>query len=207
MFTMRWQMFRLLGIPVSVDLSWLIILALLTLSFAEGFPTILHDYFPGDTGQLAPADYWIMGLVTALAFFTCIVLHEFGHALVARARGMPISGITLFLFGGVSELGEEPKSAATEFLMAVAGPLVSAALAVVFVVVAGIGYRGGWPHPIVIVLGYLATITRWCSSSTWSPPSRWMAAAFCVRACGDSSATCGARRSGLPPLGKPSPGC
>ena len=99
-----------------------------------------------------------MGLVTALAFFTCIVLHEFGHALVARSRGMPISGITLFLFGGVSELGEEPKSAATEFLMAVAGPLVSAVLAVVFWVAAVVGYQSGWPHPVVIVLGYLATI-------------------------------------------------
>ena len=158
MFGMRWRLFRLLGIPVSVDVSWLLILALLTLSFAEGFPTILHEYFPGDTHQLAQADYWIMGLVTALAFFTCIVLHEFGHALVARSRGMPISGITLFLFGGVSELGEEPTSAGTEFLMAVAGPLVSAVLAAVFWVVAVVGYQGGWPHPVVIVLGYLATI-------------------------------------------------
>ena len=158
MFGTRWRLFRLLGIPVSVDISWLFILVLLTLSFSEEFPTILHKYFPGDTRGLAPVDYWIMGLVTALAFFTCIVLHEFGHALVARSRGMPISGVTLFLFGGVSELGEEPRSAGTEFLMAVAGPLVSAVLALVFWGVALLGYQGGWPHPIVIVLGYLATI-------------------------------------------------
>jgi CBS domain-containing protein len=71
---------------------------------------------------------------------------------------MPIGGITLFLFGGVSELGDEPTSARTEFLMAVAGPIVSAVLAVVFWVVAAAGYHGGWPHPVVIVLGYLATI-------------------------------------------------
>ncbi len=158
MFGMRWRLFRLLGIPVSVDMSWLLILALFTLSFAERFPTMLHDSFPRDTGELAPADYWIMGLVTALAFFVCIVLHEFGHALVARARGMPINGITLFLFGGVSELGEEPKSAGTEFLMAIAGPLVSAILAIVFSGVAMVAYEAGWPHPVVIVLGYLATI-------------------------------------------------
>ncbi len=158
MFGMRWRLFRLLGIPVSVDVSWLIILALLTLSFAEGFPVVLHDYFPGDTTRLAAADYWLMGLITALAFFACIVLHEFGHALVARSRGMPINGITLFLFGGVSELGDEPQSAATEFLMAVAGPLVSAVLAVIFWVLAVVGYQGGWPHPVVVVLGYLATI-------------------------------------------------
>ena len=141
-----------------MDISWLLILALLTLSFAEGFPTILHQYFPGYQSNLTQGDYWIMGLVTALAFFACIVLHEFGHALVARSRGMPIKGITLFLFGGVSELGEEPTSAGTEFVMAVAGPLVSAVLAVVFWVVALIGYQVGWPHPVVIVLGYLATI-------------------------------------------------
>lgn len=158
MFGKRWRLFRLLGIPVSVDVSWLLILVLLTLSFAEGFPTILHEYFPGDTRPLAPAEYWIMGLLTALAFFACIVLHEFGHALVARSRGMPISGITLFLFGGVSELGEEPRSAGTEFLMAVAGPLVSAVLAALFWIVTVLGYHGGWPHPVVIVLGYLATI-------------------------------------------------
>jgi len=158
MFAMRWRLFRLLGIPINVDVSWLLILALLTLSFAEGFPTILHEYFPRDAHPLAPVDSWIMGLVTALAFFLCIVLHELGHALVARSRGMPINGITLFLFGGVAELGEEPTSAGTEFVMAIAGPLVSAVLAVVFWVLAVVGYQGGWPHPVVIVLGYLATI-------------------------------------------------
>lgn len=158
MFGMRWRLFRLLGIPVSVDVSWLIILALLTLSFAEGFPSLLHEYFPGEARALSPVEYWIMGLVTALAFFTCIVLHEFGHALVARSRGMRINGITLFLFGGVSELGEEPPSAGTEFLMAIAGPLVSAVLAALFWVVAVVGYQGHWPHPLVIVLGYLAAI-------------------------------------------------
>jgi Zn-dependent protease/CBS domain-containing protein len=158
MFGKRWQLFTLLGIPVSVDVSWLVILALLTLSFAEGFPLILNQYFPGETRPLSPGAYWIMGLVTALAFFACIVLHEFGHALVARSRGMRIKGITLFLFGGVSELGEEPTSAGTEFLMAVAGPLVSAVLAVLFWVVALVAYHAGWPHPVVIVVGYLAMI-------------------------------------------------
>jgi Zn-dependent protease/CBS domain-containing protein len=158
MFGKRWRLFRLLGIPVSVDLSWLLILALLTLSLAEGFPALLHVFFPEDARPLAPVEYWIMGLVTALAFFACIVLHEFGHALVARSRGMPINGITLFLFGGVSELGDEPPSASTEFLMAIAGPLVSLVLAIVFGIVAALGYQAGWWHPVVIVLGYLALI-------------------------------------------------
>ena len=77
-----------------------------------------------------------MGLITALASFACILLHELGHALMAQARGMPIRGITLFLFGGVAEW-DEPPSAATEFLMAVAGPIVSIILAM--------GASGSWP--------------------------------------------------------------
>ncbi len=158
MFGKRWQLFRLLGIPVSLDASWLIILALLTLSLASGFPALLHEFFPGTPREVAPWEYWVMGLVTALAFFACILLHELGHAVVARARGMPIRGITLFMFGGVAELGEEPVSAGTEFLMAIAGPLVSVVLAVVFGVLAVVGYHGAWPHPVVIVLGYLAAI-------------------------------------------------
>jgi Zn-dependent protease/CBS domain-containing protein len=86
------------------------------------------------------------------------LLHELGHAVVARSRGMPIRGITLFLFGGVAELGDEPVSAGTEFLMAIAGPAVSVVLALVFWALAVVGYRGGWPHPVVVVLGYLAAI-------------------------------------------------
>ena len=129
----------------------------MTLNFAVGFPAILQEYFPGATHP-APFEFWVMGLVTALAFFGCILLHELGHAVVARARGMPISGITLFLFGGVAELGDEPPSAGTEFLMAIAGPGVSVLLAIVFWLLAVAGYHGGWPHQIVIVLGYLGVI-------------------------------------------------
>src|SRR5262245_53683248 len=119
MFGTRWQLIRLAGIPISLDASWLIILALLTLSFASGFPAILQTYSPATVHEIPTYEYWIMGLITALAFFGCILLHELGHAIVARARGMPIRGITLFLFGGVAELGGEPPSAATEFLMAI----------------------------------------------------------------------------------------
>ena len=157
MFGMRWRLFRLLGIPISVDASWLIILALLTLSFASGFPAILHEYFPGathsspamSTGSWAWSRPWPSSLHPAPRVRPC---------RRGPPRGMPIRGITLFLFGGVSELGEEPLSARTEFLMAIAGPAVSVVLAIVLWLLAVVGYHGGWPHPVVIVLGYLAAI-------------------------------------------------
>lgn len=124
MFGTRWRLFRLLGIPISLDASWLIILALLTWTLIDLF----REAVPG----LPAATYWAMGLAAALTFFTCIVLHEMGHALVARAVGIPIRGITLFLFGGVAEMEEEPPSARSEFLMAIAGPAVSALLSGLF---------------------------------------------------------------------------
>ena len=158
MFGNRLRLFRLLGIPISVDASWLIILALLTLTLAGAFPGILHEYFPNSEEEFSHSTYWLMGLVTALAFFACILLHELGHAVVARSRGIPIRGITLFLFGGVAEISGEPASAGTEFLMAIAGPAVSVLLAAVFWLMAMLGYQGDWPHPLVIVLGYLGAI-------------------------------------------------
>lgn len=158
MFGTRWRLFRVFGIPISLDISWLIILFLLTLSFAGNFPVLLHRLFPRTPNQMPTYDYWIMGLVTALLFFACILLHELGHAVVARSRGMPIRGITLFLFGGVAELGDEPPSAGTEFLMAIAGPIVSVFLGVLFFFLAVVGYHHAWPHPVVIVLGYLGII-------------------------------------------------
>jgi Zn-dependent protease/CBS domain-containing protein len=158
MFGTRWRLFRLLGIPIYVDASWLIILALITLSLAREFPRLFDRFFHEAMTDLSTYDYWIMALITAVLFFLCILLHELGHAVVARSRGMPIRGITLFLFGGVAEIGEEPPSAATEFLMAIAGPAVTVVLGVGFAVLAWVGYASGWPHALVLVLGYLAVV-------------------------------------------------
>jgi Zn-dependent protease len=158
MFGTRWRLFRLLGIPISVDASWLIILALLTLNFARAFPALLYEFFPGAPRALPWYEYWVMGLITAVAFFLCVLLHELGHSVVARARGMSIRGITLFLFGGVAEIADEPPSAGTEFLMAIAGPAVSLVLAILFAVLASVGGHSGWPPPLVLMLGYLCFI-------------------------------------------------
>ena len=146
MFGTRWRLFRLLGIPISLDASWLIILALLTWTLIDLFREAVPD-FP-------VATYWVMGLFAALAFFTCIVLHELGHALVAKAVGIPIRGITLFLFGGVAEMEDEPPSASSEFLMAVAGPAVSAVLAGIFWLLAGLAETAA----VIFPLRYLAGI-------------------------------------------------
>jgi Zn-dependent protease len=146
MFGRRWQLFRLRGIPISVDSSWLIILALITWSLVMLF----REAVPG----LDAAVYWLLGVSVAMAFFTCIVLHELGHALVARAVGIPIRAITLFLFGGVAEMEDEPPSASSEFLMAITGPAVSALLA------AGFWWLSGQVETpaLVFPLRYLALI-------------------------------------------------
>jgi Zn-dependent protease/CBS domain-containing protein len=151
MFGTRWRIFRILGIPFYLDVSWLVILALLTWTLAEDFKSSLGD------GQWSFA--WVsLGLVTAVSFFACILLHEMGHALVARADGMPVRGITLFLFGGVAELGGEPPSAGSEFRMAIAGPVVSLVLAGIFFGLARLGVSQGWARAATLVLNYLAII-------------------------------------------------
>ena len=150
MFGNRWRLFRLLGIPISLDASWLIILALVTWTLASVFRNALPSAGAGSV--------WLLALATAVSFFVCIVLHELGHAVVARASGMPIRGITLFLFGGVAELEGEPPSAGTEFFMAIAGPLVSVVLAVIFWVLWAVGTAQHWAAEAIVFCFYLVLI-------------------------------------------------
>ena len=149
MFGRRVTLFKLFGFEVRLDASWIIIAALVTWSLAAGV-------FPREYPMLAPADYWWMGVVGALGFFGCIVLHELSHSLVARHYRLPMRGITLFIFGGVAEMGGEPQSPKIEFLMAIAGPLASIALGGIFYVIGAAGKN--WPVEIPGVLGYLAWI-------------------------------------------------
>jgi Zn-dependent protease/CBS domain-containing protein len=155
MFTTRWRLFRLLGFPINVDASWLIILALLTWSLQQEFAR--SRYLPL-TLENRLLTTWLLGLGTALAFFACIVLHELGHAVVARASGIPLHGITLFLFGGVAEMRGEPASARDEFWMAVAGPLVSAFLAIGFGLLSRVGGEAVWWEVARAVFDRLAWI-------------------------------------------------
>lgn len=140
----------MLGIPIRVDPSWLVILALITWTVGLQFRPQLPE--------TPSATLWLLALFTALGFFGCLVLHELGHALVARKLGMRINGITLFLFGGVAELEEEPVTPLGEFLMAIAGPMVSVVLAVGMGSLWLLGEHLGWVKSAQLVCQYLATI-------------------------------------------------
>jgi Zn-dependent protease/CBS domain-containing protein len=116
---------RIAGINITVDWSWLFIFLLVTWDLAAGlFPSLHPDWNP-------PMNIG-MGLVAALLFFASVLAHELAHSIVARARGLPVKRITLFFFGGVSNIEREPPSALTEFLMAIVGPLTSLVLGLAF---------------------------------------------------------------------------
>ncbi len=151
MFTRRARLFRIFGFELKVDLSWAFIALLISWSLAQG-------YFPAVYEGLPATTYWSMGIVGAFGLFFSIVFHELSHSLVARQYGIPITGITLFIFGGVAELEEEPRSAKAEFMMAIAGPIASLLLAGVFHVVVLIGTGLALSEPLVGVLRYLAMI-------------------------------------------------
>lgn len=150
MFGKRITLFKLFGFEVRIDLSWLILGLLITWSLAKGI-------FPFQYKNLAETTYWWMGAAGAVGIFMSIVFHELCHSLVARQFGLPMRGITLFIFGGVAEMEDEPPSAKAEFLMAVAGPASSIALSIVFYAVLSVS-RGGLVIPVHGVIGYLAII-------------------------------------------------
>jgi Zn-dependent protease len=139
----RIRLLRVRGIPIYVDLSWLLVFGLMTWSLATS------TLAPART-ELSVIGAWLLASATAAAFFACIVLHELGHALVGRSLGVPFRGITLFLFGGVAEMDREPPSAKAEFWMAIAGPVVSAISAVLFAVTGAVASRIDGAGPVAI---------------------------------------------------------
>jgi Zn-dependent protease len=116
---------KILGIPIGLDYSWFLIFVLLTWSLAAG-------YYPAEFKNWWPPLYWFMGAVTSIMLFVSVLIHELGHSVVALRYKIPVRSITLLIFGGVAQIGAEPPSAMAEFLIAIAGPIVSLALAVVF---------------------------------------------------------------------------
>ncbi len=142
---------RLFGIPLEVDASWFFILFLVA-------STLTASYLPSELPDQSVTYYALVGFGVALIFFVCLTLHEFAHALVARAGGLSISRVTLFLFGGVSQLEDEPRTPRQELLMSLAGPVASLVLAGVFWL-AGYGLReAGASGAVLVPVEYLSLI-------------------------------------------------
>jgi Zn-dependent protease len=152
------QLFRVFGIRIGVDISWFVVLFLIIWS--------LSDYYK----QVAPgSNAFVLAIVSALLFFLSILLHELGHAWVAIRNGIPIQGIDLWMFGGVAKLGKDTDSPGVEFRVAVAGPVVTLVIAALCfglgVAVSGTSeafdssqFNENFTGATTAVLGYLTTI-------------------------------------------------
>lgn len=140
------------GIPIQIHRSWYVVAGLIAWSLATGsFPL----RYPGQPSAV----YWALGLTAALLLFTCVLLHELGHSFVARWHGIPVHRVTLFLFGGLAQIGREAHRPWVELQVALAGPAVSVLLAGACLV--GLGQlppAAGMADAARVVLHYLAMI-------------------------------------------------
>ena len=119
------ELFRVAGVQVEIDYSWLVIFALVLWSLSAG-------YFPQEYPGHPALDYWTVGFVATMFFFASVLLHELSHAAMANRLGEKVDRITLFIFGGIARLSGEPRSADSEIKIAGVGPLSSLAIALVF---------------------------------------------------------------------------
>lgn len=142
---------RVFGIRVQMHWTLLILALLITWSLAAGwFPMVLEES--------SPLLLIALGALGAVGLFASIVIHELSHALVARRFRMPIEKITLFLFGGVAHMEDEPPTPKAEFWMAIAGPIASLLLAAVFLGAIAVGDRLQAPPWAIAMGAYLASI-------------------------------------------------
>ena len=123
--TAGFQIARILGIPIYLDASWLLIFGLTTYQLSK-------IIFPGMYPKWTLTQYWSEGILTSLLFFGSVLFHELAHSVVALRYKIPVHSITLFIFGGLARIGREPSKPIQEFNIAVAGPLASFFLAGVF---------------------------------------------------------------------------
>jgi Zn-dependent protease/predicted transcriptional regulator len=141
---------RIAGIPVGISPLWLIIVGLITWSLGAG-------YYPGEVHGITTAGSYALGLASALLLFASILAHEFGHALVARRRGVQIEEIDLWLLGGVARMSSEPKTAEDELHFALAGPAVTAVVAALFGALA-VALPGSAPAALRALVDYQVQI-------------------------------------------------
>jgi Zn-dependent protease/CBS domain-containing protein len=143
------SLFKVFGFEVKIDISWIFLAALITWSLASGL-------FPEYYKNLPRAAYWWMGAAGAIGLFISIVAHELTHSLVARYYGISMKGITLFIFGGVAQMEDDPPNPKAEFMMAIVGPLSSSLIGLISFLLCSFGEKNGWPVTVTGVLAYLA---------------------------------------------------
>jgi Zn-dependent protease/CBS domain-containing protein len=143
--------FSVFGVRINIGVTWLLAALLIAWSLAVGaFPRLYKG--------LAPSLYWSMAVVAVVGLGVSIVLHELAHTFTARAFGVEVRRVTLFLLGGASELTEQPPSPFAEVVIALAGPVLSLVLGVAFAAVAAGAARAGGPTALVSVLHYLGLV-------------------------------------------------
>ncbi len=150
MFGRGVRLAKIFGIELWIDYSWLVIFALLLWSLAG-------SYFPHEYPGLGTVAYWIMGAVSAVLLFVCVLLHELSHSYVAQKSGIAVPKITLFIFGGVAQISQEARSAKTEFNIAVVGPISSFVLAAIFWILAKSDFASA-DKRLLAIFNYLAFI-------------------------------------------------
>lgn len=148
-FKGTWQIGTIMGIPIRVHFSWLLVFGLITWSLST-------QYFPAAAPNLPQMSYWVKGLLAALFLFGSVAFHELAHSWVARRYGIFISGITLFIFGGVAEMKGEPPHPKAEFRIALAGPLSSFFLSFLFFAISF--YPAGGIRPLFFYLAQINLI-------------------------------------------------
>jgi Zn-dependent protease len=153
---------RIFGIKITIDWSWFLIFLLVVWNLTFAFGQYHPDWGLGMN--------LVVAISAAILFFASVLVHEFAHSLVAKAQGMPVRRITLFLFGGVSNIEREPPSPRAEFLFTIVGPISSFVLGIIFLLLGnaiagvGVGVAETDPQAFLTQLGPLATVLLWLGS-------------------------------------------
>ncbi len=142
---------RFFGFEVRLDFSWFVVFLLVLWTFAQA-------EFPRRTPGLSVGAYFTMALIGASLFFASVLLHELAHSAMARARGIQVEGITLFIFGGMARIRSEATNPKDEFLITIVGPLSSALIGVVLLLFARVGESLGLHRAFIDVAAYLAVL-------------------------------------------------
>jgi len=148
---LRLRIMTIAGIPIKIDISWLVIFVLVTWTLAAG-------YFPAQFKGMPEYQAWFYSVLSAMLLFISILLHEISHSIVAKRTGLPIKEITLFIFGGVAQMTKEPDDPGQEFVIAIAGPAMSFVLVIFFTIVYFLSTYYYRYSPISAMFKYLAFI-------------------------------------------------